>query len=178
MENQKNQTQQLIINYGLILGFLTIIHGVIRYAMGKHLENDWTTSLVGFILMLAVIGYSIYLFKQANEGFLTISQGLKIGVGIALVGGIISVIYTFIFTTYIEPDFANQILILSEQQILEKYPDFSDEQVEAALSMTKKFTTPGAMAAMGIMASLFFGFIVSLIVSLFMRKSQENPYTN
>ncbi|MDP3353244.1 MAG: DUF4199 domain-containing protein [Flavobacteriaceae bacterium] len=178
MENQQNQTQQIILNNGLILGFVSVVYAIIRYAMGKHLENDWTVSVISFVIMLAVIGYGIYLFKQANEGFLTISQGLKIGVGIALVGGIISVIYTYIFTTYIEPDFANQLLILQEQQILEKYPDFTDEQLESAANMTKKFTSSGAMAAFGIMGSLFFGLIVSLIVSLFLRKSQENPYTN
>lgn len=178
MENQKNQTQQIIINNGLILGFVSVLYAILRYAMGKHLENDWTVSLISFILMLAVIGFGINQFKKTNEGFLTIGEGLKIGVGIALVGGIISVIYTFIFTNYIEPDFANQLLILQEQQILEKYPEFTDEQLESAANMTKKFTTPTAMALMGIMASLFFGLIVSLLVSLFMRKSKENPYTN
>ncbi|MDO9260910.1 MAG: DUF4199 domain-containing protein [Flavobacteriaceae bacterium] len=178
MENQKSQTQQLILNYGLILGFLSIIFSVIRYAMGKHLEQDWTVSVFSFITMFAVIGYGIYLFKQANEGFLSIGEGLKIGVGIALVGGILSIIYTLIFVTYIEPDFANQLLIIQQEQILEKYPDFTDEQLEAAANMTKKFTTPGAMAGFAIMGSLFFGLIVSLIVALFLKKSKENPYSN
>lgn len=178
MENQKSQTQQLILNYGLILGFLSIIFSVFRYAIGKHLEQDWTVSFISFAFMFAVIGYGIYLFKQANEGYLTIGEGLKIGVGIALIGGIISVIYTLIFVTYIEPDFANQLIILQQEQILEKYPDFTDEQLEAASNMTKKFSSPFAMGAFAIIGSLFFGLIVSLIVSLFMKKNKENPYSN
>lgn len=178
MENQKNQTQQIILNYGLILGFLSIVISISNYAMGKHLEPHWSSNLISFLVSFGVIGYAIYLFKQANNGFLSIGQGLKVGVGIALISGIISVGYTIIFVTYIEPEFANQLLILQQEKILERYPDMSDEQLESALSMTKKFTSPGMMAAFGIAASLIFGLIISLIISLFMRKSQENPYSN
>ena len=48
MENQKSQTQQLILNYGLILGFVSVVYAIIRYAKGKHLENDWTVSVISF----------------------------------------------------------------------------------------------------------------------------------
>jgi hypothetical protein len=178
MENQKNQTQQLILNYGLILGFLSIVISIANYAMGKHLEPHWSSTLVSILMMFGVLGYAIYLFKQSNEGFLTIGQGIKMGVGIALVGGIISVIYTLIFITYIEPDFANQMLIFQEQKILEQYPDISDEQLENATNMTKKFTSPAMMSTFAIAGSLIFGLIVSLIISLFLKKSPENPYSN
>ncbi len=178
MENQKNQTQQLILNYGLMLGFASILMSIANYAMGMHFEPHWASSLLSFLIMTGLICYAIYLFKKSNEGFLSVGQGIKLGVGIALVGSIISVIYTLIFVSYIEPDFANQMVVFQEQKMIESYPNMSDEQLENAMNMTKKFTTPTMIATMGIAMSLIFGLIISLVASLIMKKSQENPYSN
>ncbi len=49
----------------------------------------------------------------------------------------------------------------------------SDEQLEVSLEMASKFLGPGVTSAMTLAASLFFGFIISLIAGLIMKKSEE-----
>ncbi len=44
-------------------------------------------------------------FKASNNGLLSLGESLKIGLGISLYGAIIYVIYFFVFTNFIEPDF-------------------------------------------------------------------------
>ncbi len=40
MENRQIQTKKIALNYGLLLGFASILLHVILYVMGKHLEQD------------------------------------------------------------------------------------------------------------------------------------------
>ncbi|MTI21229.1 DUF4199 domain-containing protein, partial [Fulvivirga sp. RKSG066] len=49
----------------------------------------------------------------------------------------------------------------------------SDDQIDQAMSMTETFTSPELMAVFGILGGLFFGFIISLIISAFTKNS--NP---
>jgi putative effector of murein hydrolase len=49
----------------------------------------------------------------------------------------------------------------------------SDEQLENAMEMSKKFSGIGMISAIIVIMSLFFGFIVSLIAGLVMKKTQE-----
>ena len=100
-------------------------------------------------------------------------DALKIGLGVALISGIIGVIYTMIFANIIEPNHYEYVVEVRESQILEQYPNFSDEQLEAALTIPKMMATPGMATAMGIASSLIFGFVVSLIGGLIMKKSNE-----
>ena len=75
----------------------------------------------------------------------------------------------------LEPEYMTKMAEFQEQAILEKYPEMDEAQVEAALSMSKKFTTPGIMTAMALAMSLLFGLIVSLIAGLIMKKD-KNEY--
>jgi len=49
----------------------------------------------------------------------------------------------------------------------------SDEQIDAAIEMQKKFQSPGILAAVMLIFSLFIGFVISLIASLVMQKKEE-----
>ena len=62
---------------------------------------------------------------------------------------------------------------VAEATILESYPTWSDEQIESAIAMSKKMQGFGMISAMVMIMSLFFGFIVSLIAGLIMKKAEE-----
>mgnify|MGYP003660351543 CR=1 FL=1 len=48
-----------------------------------------------------------------------------------------------------------------------------DAQIEQAMKMSEAFMTPGAMLAMGLVLGVFFGFLVSLVVSAITKNN--NP---
>ena len=57
--------------------------------------------------------------KFDNGGFMSWGQGVKVGLGVILIGIIISIIYQQIFQNFIEPDFMEQALAAGEQKLVE-----------------------------------------------------------
>ena len=99
---------------------------------------------------------------------------LKLVVGIAVLAGLINVIYSYIFMNFIEPDFMNQMMEVQNQACIDQ--GMTEEQIENANEMGKKFQSPGITAAMGIIAYAIGGFIVSAIGAAIMKKSEEEQY--
>ncbi|NCT09512.1 MAG: DUF4199 domain-containing protein [Flavobacteriia bacterium] len=173
MENQAN-SKSFIINNGVILGVLGVLTSVINYAFGTHLDPHWSTSLASSVFFIGLIVLGISQFKKANGGFLSWGQGVKIGVGIAILAALISVIYNYIFVTFVEPDFMAKVMEVQNQKLIDQ--GMSQEQIEAANSITEKFKSPLVSSSIGIIGSAFFGFIVSAIAAAIMKKSEEETY--
>jgi hypothetical protein len=173
MENLPIPPKKVSLNYGIILGIILILISVIIYALDKHYDQDWVTRSPGIIAMFVIIFLGIKKYREFNNGFLKMGQALKTGIGIALIGAIISLIYTFIFLNYIEPDYMDKMMEIQEQTLIERFPDFTDEQIETQLAMVEKFSSPAVTTAFVLIVSLFFGFIISLISGAILKKSDE-----
>lgn len=174
MEDQKLSSKQVMLNYGLVLGVVSILLSVGIYAMGMIYEQDWKVALFSFIIMAVITFMALKKFKEGNNNLLSLGEALKIGLGIALIGGIIGVIYNQIFINFIEPDFMVNMMKVGEQQMLEQNPNMTDEQLDMAKEMQAKFSTPAIAAAFGLIGSLFFGFIISLIEGLILKRTEED----
>lgn len=170
MDTSNGSVKKIALNYGLLLGLASIAFSVVTYVIGVHLERPWWVSVVSIIITTLFVVYGIKAFKKDNGGYLSLGEAIKTGLAISLIAGILGVLYSFIFMNYIEPDTTAQILEMTREQMYEQNPNMTEEQAEMALSMTKTFTSPGIMAAFGIIASLFFGFIISLIAGLVMKQ--------
>jgi preprotein translocase subunit YajC len=171
METQTASVKKIALPYGLILALSTIVLSVIVYVMGMTYDQPWWQSLLNFLLMTGCIVYGLKAFKKDNSGFLSLSDSLKVGLAIALIAGLIGSVFSYLFVTVIEPDFAVNMLEATRIKMLEDNPNMSAEQTEMALSMTEKMMSPGILVAFGIIASLFFGFIISLIAGLVMKNN-------
>lgn len=173
MENSTASAKKHIINYGIVLGILSVLMGVVMYVTNSYTEQNWVHSLIGFVILIGVIIYGIQAYKKANGGFLNLGEALKIGIGIALIGAIISVIWTILLMTVIEPDMINQINEAQREQMIERFPDMSQEQMDQSMEMAAKFTSPYIISAFALIGNLFFGFIISLIGGLILQKKKD-----
>ncbi len=173
MENQQKSTNKTALHFGIILGIVSVLISVIIYALGMAYDQDWKTGMIGFIAMAIIIFLGIKKYKELNEGYITLGQAIKTGVGIALIGGIISVIYSYLFMNFIEPDFVVNTMAGAEEKMLERNPNLTDEQIEQALSISKKMMSPVIMSAIGIVWSLFLGLIISLVSGLILKKTED-----
>ena len=172
METQKASVKKIAPSYGIMLALGTIIVSVIVYVLGYTYEQPWWQSALNFVIMLACIVYGLKAFKKANGGFLSIGESLKTGLAISLIAGLIGSIFTYLFVTVIEPDFVVNMLEVTEAKMIEQNPNMTAEQMEMALGMTESMMSPGIMVAFGIIASLFFGFIISLVAGLIMKQNR------
>ncbi len=174
METQKLQARKFILNYGLILGVVSILISVVMYVTNSLVEQNWIASILGIVVMIVAITYGINEYKKSNGGFLTLGEAIKIGVGVALIAGIIGAIYQFIFMTYIEPDFLEKMMQVQFDNMIEQNPDMSEEQIEMSMEMGRKFSSPWITTAFQIVGNLFFGLIISVIAGLALKK--ENTH--
>ena len=121
----------------------------------------------------AVIVWGIKKYKEANNGLLSLGQGIKTGIAIALISSVVYIIYTLLFMNVISPESMEQGLEIARQKLMDN-PNMSEEQIEAAIEMQKKFTGPTFLIPIMLIFSLFIGFVVSLIASLIMKRTEED----
>ena len=173
MENQQATAKKFVLNYGLLLGIVSVIYGVILYVTNLYLDPGTINVIISFIIPIVLISLAIKAFKSENDGYLSLSEALKVGIGVAVIGGIIAAVWGFVFTTYIEPDSANQMIEAMREKLIENQPDISEAEIDAAMAMNSKLTSPPIAFALSIVGNLFSGLIISLIAGLIMKN--KNP---
>ncbi len=173
MENQVS-SKSIILNYGLALGIISLFPSIIKYALGEnYLENDIYTLIISIVLTIVFVIISIKKIKILNNGFLSWGQGLKAGVGVVLISMIIVILYLLIFSNFIEPDFKQLAIEAAEQKWIDA--GMSDEQIEISRDMANKYFNLSLYGST-VLASLFFGFVISAIVSAIMQKREEDTF--
>ena len=137
-----------------------------------HYKNDSTAGIVSLIIMIGVLIYAFIQFKKQNEGYLSLSEALKIGLGISLVSALIGVVYTLILTNVLDPDTMQKSLEFTMDKVRAENPEMPQEALDTTRSIQEKMSSPLILAAVQIIFALFFGFIISLIGGLIVKKSR------
>lgn len=171
METEKPLIKPIAYTYGLYLGLLTIVVLVFQYITG--LEKSWAVSITSLIITIVIFYYGIKSYKEKNHHFLSIKEAIKIGLAMAVIGGVIGAIYAVIHYSYIQPEFVEGIREKAYQDMTSGNQNLADEQLETANKMMNIFTSPFFLATMSLLFQLFFGFIISLILGAIMKK--EDP---
>ncbi|MEB8329453.1 DUF4199 domain-containing protein [Flavobacteriaceae bacterium KMM 6897] len=173
MEENKPNTGKIALNFGLILGGLSIVFAMMLYSLDMHYQGGMLVLGVSVILMIAVIVLGMLQFKKANNGFMTLGQGLKVGLGIAIVGGVIGILFNQVMAGIIDPEMMEKAMEYQKGVLMETTKLTSD-QIDAQLEMGKKFSTPSMQIVFGLVYSLVAGFIFSLIPALILKKQETN----
>ena len=172
MENQKKTTARTALNFGLLLGAINVVLGFMLYSLDMHYQQESSTSIIGYALMIGIILIGIIQFKNYNEGYISLSEALKTGVGTALISSILVCFYTFFMIKYLDPEFMDKSIEYQKQKMLQENPEISLESVNKLFEMQKEFSGPFIISGFIIIFNLFFGFIISLVVGLIVRKSK------
>ena len=98
-------------------------------------------------------------------------EAIKVGLAIAVIGGLVAAIYTFFHYEYIYPEFIEN---LREQSLIEakKDPKEYKEKKEMIKKFINIFTSPFILSTFSLIATLFFGFIISLITGAIIKKER------
>lgn len=168
MEN-KVSISQIGIRYGLITGLIMIVYGLILQLAGLA-TNTWLSS-ISYVILIVMIVLAHKDFKEGGDGFLSLGQGIGIGTLLSLVGGVLSSIFSYIYLKFVDDSMLKEIMDKQVEQFEKQGMD--DAQIEQAMAIAGKFSSPEMILVFGILGITFFGFILALIVSLFTKKS--NP---
>ena len=173
MENQTN-SKNIILNYGVVLGFIGIVAHLLLYATNSLLELQWISNVVSIGAMIVIIVIAIRKLKLIQNNFLTWGEGVKIGMGVSMINAVIAVIYTLIFMNLIDPEFQQVAMEYQQQKWLDS--GLTETQVEQFTESAKNFQSPGIITAMILAMSAFMGFVISAIIAAIMKKSPEETY--
>lgn len=156
------------VKYGLILGVVAIA----LFLIGVATDNP---EFGGMWLMLLVLVIGIVLahreYKSEGDGFLEYGEGLGLGTLVAAVFAVIFTIFNYIYIKFIDPAYMDMIRQLQMEQIQEQ--GLTEEQMDMAMDWVMTLTTPEMVLVFNILGTIFFGFILSLIISAFTKN--RNP---
>jgi len=172
MEEKTNSLWKAGLMYGLILGLILIIYTVLLYIIDQSFNKVLGYAVYLFIAVMVFYGAKSYRDSSLN-GFISYGKALGVSMLIVLFASILNSIYLYIHVTIIDTNYIAKLLAFTEEQMLQK--GTPDEQIEMAIKMQSKMMKPGIMSAIAILGIGFWGFIISLITSIFVKK-QGDPY--
>ena len=163
---EKLTTKQVGMKYGIYLALISIIYSLILQIAG--LAANQALGYVGFIFTIIAIVMGHNEFKKSNE-FMSYGQGLGISMIIISLSAVLSSIFSYVYIKFVDDSILETIRIKAEEQMMNQ--GLSDAQIEQAMEMQAKFTSPEMIMVFGLLGALFFGFIIALIVTAITKKT-------
>ncbi len=165
---EEPSTARIALKYGLITAIASILYNVILILIEKN--QNQALSALGLVIMVAGMVYAMREFKTENAGYMSYGQGLGIGTLIAAISGLLGATFMMFYTQFIDTNFMQKTLDIAREDLERR--GMSDAQIDAGMQFSEKMMSPGIMFATGVFASIFIGFIVSLIVAAIMRRNK------
>ncbi|WP_108803782.1 DUF4199 domain-containing protein [Aquimarina sp. Aq107] len=175
MESKSIPIKKYILTYGLLFGIASIILSFTFYLTGNYVKQNLLHSAILFSITVFFIIFGLLVFKKNNNGFISLIEALKIGIGIAILGGLMAVLWKIILLKQIDPNIINQFEDKQIKRIAEMSSDLTQKNIEEKIKITKKYTSPLRMTITALIEDTFVGFLLSLIGGLIIRK-KRNPF--
>ena len=151
------------IKYGLISVVVGIVYFLVLVFAGQNpytVKWGWVFTLTSTAVLI-VLAHREY--KNDNNGFMTYGEGLGIGLWYTLVAILVSTLFNYVYTTFIDTTIMTEFYENQYQQL--QQAGQSDEQIEMAQTWTKKLWW-----IISIVAGTFFCVLTFLIVTIFTQK--------
>jgi hypothetical protein len=130
---------------------------------------------LNYAIFLGGLIYGAILYSNENKNQVTFGNVFAHGFKTTAVIIVITVFYTVIAFKFLFPDMMELMLTISRKQML-KDPKLTDEMIEQAISMSRKYFLPFVIG-FSIIGTGFLGLIGSLIGAA-VAKKKSNPFEN
>ena len=172
MLESKGTIKSTVLNYGIIMGGLSVAFSLMLFIMDMHYQNSSIQQWTGLLIMAGSIVFGQLAYKQLNDGFISLGEGIKIGIGIVALGSSIGILYGLFQGYVLDPDTMSKAMDYAINQAIDQNPELTDEMIEAIEGAFEFFANPLLQSAIGITVSLFFGCLISLLTGLAVKKNR------
>ena len=155
------------IRTGLNTAIFILVYAIIMQVIFK--TPDETFGFTTYLFIALGIFNAHRKYKVHNEGVLGFKQGVRMAMLVALIAGLISSIYFYIYIKFIDRSLIKQALEYSRKTW--ENDGLSTEKLNDMSQMTESLLTPASMAIFNYMGIIFIGFVLSVIISLFTRNN-------
>ncbi|GGE10427.1 DUF4199 domain-containing protein [Psychroflexus salis] len=173
MEN-KEQFKQLGFKYGGFYALLYILILVIEESFA--LKNHIALSIGGLVLSFLIVWQATNDYRNNGDGSMELSQALKIGLAIGVIGGLGYAIYMYLNYSFINTEFlekAHEEIPKELQKLKDNGQIKTDEEIEMATKTAYVFASPFMLATIALIGQLIKTFIFSLIIGLIGRGKRQ-----
>jgi FlaA1/EpsC-like NDP-sugar epimerase len=170
METNVSVWKANLVN-GLIIGLIGVMFSLVTYFFDLTF-NKWI-AWVWIVLQLVIMFFLVKSYRDNyRHGFITFGQALGAGMVICLYQAVIAAIFTYLLYKFIDANLVDKQLAYIEGMMQER--GLPEEAIELSMNMQKKLMIPEVMAPFSIIASMFYGLFMSLIIAAFVRR-EGNP---
>lgn len=162
--------------YGAGIAVASFVVGLILFFAGYHTDIEKLSAgqTIGSVvsIIITIIGFVMVLRVRRDETPAEEAFGYGKALGTttltALWSAILGAILTFVYATVINPAMKDTML---EAQIMKmEEQGVPPEGIEQAEGIMEFMMSPAMMSVSNLIAGFFFGFIIALIVSIFVRR--------
>jgi len=167
---QKSAFSKSAMICGLYIGIILIIYQVILYLIHQNMNPSfgWITYVILTIgVFLSQTGYR----DNVLDGNIKYSTALGYGISVMIFAGIIQSLYTVVLFKYIDPSLLDKMESLQEDLMIKK--GIPDDQIEQMSGILSKFKSPVFLVFSNLFGYAIYGFIISMITSIFVKKNRE-----
>jgi Protein of unknown function (DUF4199) len=160
------------LSNGLIFGLTGVVFTLLMYFLNLTFNKS-----VGYIFLLLSFFLLYYFIRAYRENYMhgNITYGQSVGAGVILFlyYSIISAIFIYILYTVIDTGLTGKMLAYVEEQTRKggKVPEGS---IDTVMAFQKKLLKPLILAIGSLLSNMFFGVVITLLVSIFIKK-EGNP---
>ena len=160
-------TRAIGVKWGLISTAIGLVIFCAMYFAGMNaFGNGWALGLFRFAIAIVILVLAHNEFKSQGDGFMTYGQGFMIGLWITLIGVLISGIFMYVFSNFIDTGVMD--LMYEDQAEQMRQQGQNEDAIEMAQTWTKKLFWP-----LFFVFGFIFGLVVPLIVTIFTQKKNQ-----
>ncbi|ADV47447.1 DUF4199 domain-containing protein [Cellulophaga sp. E16_2] len=152
--------------YGILTGIIGILFTSILISLDMLYSQSIEKSILGFIVLIVPIIFTIYTFRKKNNS-LIVEQAIGVGVITALVAAIVTILFTYLLTNFILPDFWDNSAAYNKILLQEQNPAITIEELNEYITLKRKMywiTYPIIL-----LFNLCIGFVVSLLSGILLK---------
>ncbi|HTB79866.1 MAG TPA: DUF4199 domain-containing protein [Opitutaceae bacterium] len=172
---------KIYLTYGFAIMLGNALVTLVCYLLGFHSDPDkvqtagYIAALIG--LAIGITATTLGMRAKRNttpstEEF-SFGQAFVTGFMITLFAALPSAAFHYVYLAFINPDFTG--IIQQAQTAKLEAKGLSSEQIERAQNFIRPFLKPAAQAVFGIIGTLSWGTIISLIAAAFVKRPASPP---
>lgn len=171
------ETKQVIIRYGVILGFISVILAVVMNILGAGdpmNPKPGASMVIGcgsliLSIVLMVLAVKAIRDSQHNGGSIKLGDAFMLSFLVGMIATVIGALYNFIDVSFLNPEKMEMA-----REMMEQAMEDAGEVDGAAQGITSFFmnfaTNPTAQLVSTIIGGAFFNAIIAIIVAAIMKK--------
>jgi len=176
MKNNKKSLMKNSLDFGVLAGVLICIISLLTYLFSLSNYKWAINTIIAIVMIILIYLGSKNHAKNSHNGFINYTDALASGILIGFFSSIIFGIYVYCLYKFIDSTLIEKMLNTSRDALMKNNPNMTEEQVENALEISKKFMAPIIISLSNIFSLTILAFILSLIISVFVRKKNINDF--